>query len=426
MEDGVKEKPITHKQSATSVKILIYSTIVVGIAAGIGGTLLALLLRAVQHLAYGYSPLHLISNETFLEGVRASSATRRIAVLSLCGIIAGFGWWLLYRYGKALVSIEEAIKKNRDMPKLATFIHVLLQIITVGLGSPLGRETAPREISAMFAGRFAKKTGLSPRETKIMLACAAGAGLAAVYNVPLGGALFTLEVLLVTMEWSILLSAFTTYMIAVLISWIVLGNHPQYHIATYELNHSLIIWSALSGPVFGIAAYGFNHLIHHARCNAARNWQLPVLCFINFLIIGFLATYFPVILGNGKSPAQLEFDAVLTVKTSLLLLFLRVGITWSSLRAGCRGGILTPALANGALFAVILGGLGNLFLPANSFNVYAIVGATAFLAASQKMPLTAIILIFEFTRIKLSFLAPILLAVTGAIALFRLCETRGK
>ncbi|KTD21169.1 chloride channel protein (voltage gated) [Legionella londiniensis] len=426
MEGQVRTQRAMPQQSSTPVSILICSTVVVGIGAGIGGTLLALLLRTVQHLAYGYSPWHLVSNETFLEGVRAASPIRRVLVLSLCGIIAGFGWWLLYRYGKPLLSIEEALKKKAHMPKAATMIHVLLQIITVGLGSPLGRETAPREFGAVFADWFSNKIGLSPRDAKIMLACGAGAGLAAVYNVPLGGAIFTLEVLLVTIEWSILLRAFATSVIAVLISWLGLGNHPQYQIATYELNHSLLLWSVLCGPVFGVAAYWFNYLVNGARRNAARNWQLPVLCFINFLMIGFLAAFFPAILGNGKSPAQLEFDAALTLGASLSLLALRVGITWSTLRAGGRGGILTPALANGSLLAAVLGGLWNLYLPGSSLNAYALIGAAAFLAASQKMPLTAIILIFEFTHIKFSFLVPILLAVTGAVGLFRLCDARCK
>src|SRR6266481_7041618 len=82
------------------------------------------------------------------------------------------------------------------MPFWVTLTHAILQIVTVGLGSPLGREVAPRELGAALTTKLSARANLTPEGTRIMIACGAGAGLAAVYNVPLGGALFTLEVLL--------------------------------------------------------------------------------------------------------------------------------------------------------------------------------------------------------------------------------------
>lgn len=189
-------------KSKTPLITLCIVTIAVGISSGMLGMTLALILHYIQHIAYGYSPLHIISNESFLEGVRASSPERRIIILMLCGLIAGIGWAAIYQLGKPLVSIAEALKTNKTMPIISTTFHALLQIITIALGSPLGREVAPREISAVFATLLSKKAGLCITETKIMLACGAGAGLAAVYNVPLGGAVFVLEVLLCTLNWS--------------------------------------------------------------------------------------------------------------------------------------------------------------------------------------------------------------------------------
>ncbi len=93
------------------------------------------------------------------------------------------------------------------MPILTTAVHAVLQILTVALGSPLGREVAPREIGAIFAGWLAHRAGLSVREQQVMVACGAGAGLAAVYNVPLGGALFVLEVLLGTFSLDVVIPA---------------------------------------------------------------------------------------------------------------------------------------------------------------------------------------------------------------------------
>ncbi len=50
-----------------------------------------------------------------------------------------------------------------------------------------------------------------------------------------------------------------------------------------------------------------------------------------------------------------------------------------------------------------------------------LVGATAFLAASMQMPITAVVLVFEFTRVGHDFLIPVLFAVGGALLAFQAC-----
>lgn len=418
MELTTSENQLFQSSKATLALV----TILIGVGSGFLGMCLALLLHYLQHIAYGYSPLHIISNETFLEGVRSSSPERRITILFLCGLIAGMGWWTLYRFGKPLVSIALAIKSGKPMPIFSTFIHAFLQIITIALGSPLGREVAPREVSSVYASWLSAKAGLSPEESKIMLACGAGAGLAAVYNVPLGGAVFVLEVLLCTFNWTILLPALTSSAIAVLVSWWGLGNESIYQLPEFTLNASLIIWSILASPVLGFFAFWFIQIATVQRSKATHNWQMIFSCFVNFLIIGLFSVYFPSLLGNGKSPAEMEFDQSVTIGLSVILFLLRNIFVWSSLRVGAQGGLLTPSLANGALLGAILGGIWNLYLPAAPIHAFAVIGATAFLAAAQKMPFTAIILIFEFTRINFVFLIPIMLAVSGAVAMCQLTK----
>ncbi|WP_233436889.1 chloride channel protein [Legionella adelaidensis] len=390
---------------------------ILGVIVGLIGIVLTYVLHAVQHLAYGYSIHQMISNETFLQGVLNASPLRRLCVLALCGIIASLGWWLLARFASPIVSVAEAVK-TRTMPVITTIVHAFLQIITIALGSPLGREAAPREMGALAAIQWEKKIGLSNKQTKILLACAAGGGLAAVYNVPLSGATYVLEVLLLTLSWEAVIPALVISTIAVVVSWIGLGNKPLYYFSTYHINYSLIIWSILTGPFFGAVAYFFIKATTEARKNAPQDKRLLIYPILNFLCIGFLAILFPALLGNGKSPVQLEFDDELTLTLSLILFVLRMIITWSSLRSGSKGGLLTPCLANGALMGVVLGGLWNFLSESNSLNAYALIGSTAFLAAAQKMPITAILLIFELTHIKFSFLVPLLFAVTGSATSF--------
>jgi H+/Cl- antiporter ClcA len=396
-------------------------TVLTGIGAGLGGMLLALLLHAIQHLAYGYGAGHIIGKESFLQGVTDTAPARRVAVLVACGLIGGCGWWALYRYARPLVSISAAIKPGGPrIPVFATIVHALLQIVTVAMGSPLGREVAPREIGAAFAGWLAKRTGLTAAERRVMIACGAGAGLAAVYNVPLGGAMFVLEVLLGTFGWSVAVPAITTSAIAAVIAWIGLGDEQQYHVPVYGINAQLVVWSVLCGPLFGAAAHGFSRVTSRARDASPKDWRLPLYTLVNFAGIGLLAIWFPQLLGNGKGPAGLSFDDDLGIGLAATLLVLRVFITTTTLRAGAKGGLLTPGLANGALLAVVIAGLANHVWPGLSPGAFAIIGAAAFLSASMQMPITATVLVLEFTHVNHDLAIPMLLAVAGSVATLRL------
>jgi H+/Cl- antiporter ClcA len=383
-------------------------SVLVAITAGLAGMSLALLLRLVQHLAFEYH------SGSFLTGVEAISPDKRFLILVVCGLVSGLGWWAIYLVGEPLVRVKDAVDSQKKMPVLSSIWHVLLQITTVGMGSPLGREGAPRELAALMAQRISAKADLTPQQTRIMLACGAGAGLAAVYNVPIAGAFFALEVLLGEFSFSLLLRALFISGLAVMISWIGLGNYPAYQVPYLQISYSLILWSLIAGPILGFAGYWFKQIAIASQAQARPNWQTPVLCFINFALLGSLAIYFPALLGNGKSAAALEFNDQIGLSLTTILLALRVIITLSTLRAGAYGGLLTPSLAIGALLAVLVGGFWNLFWPGTALSAFAIVGAAAFLAAAQKMPFTAVILILEFTRINLSFLIPLILAISGA------------
>ncbi|MBR8458824.1 chloride channel protein [Burkholderia dolosa] len=427
MRPDLPSAPASSSPSASPFGRLAAVTLLTGVGAGFGGMLLALLLHAIQHVAYGYSVARVVGTESFLTGVTAADPLRRLLVLTGCGIVAGGGWWALYRYGRPLVSIRRAVRAaDPRMPVASTTIHALLQIVTVALGSPLGREVAPREIGSLLAGQFAHRAGLTPDDCRLMVACGAGAGLAAVYNVPLGGAIFVLEVLLGTFERRALIVAFATSTIAAAVAWIGLGNEHQYTVPPFVLSAPLVAWSIVCGPLFGLAAYGFVRLTTRARADAPKDWRLPVLALVNFAVIGVLAMRFPQLLGNGKGPASLGFDGSLTIGVAATLLALKVLIEAGSLRAGAEGGLLTPGLANGALLGVVLGGLWSAVWPGASLGACALVGATAFLAASMQMPITAVVLLLEFTRVDHDSLVPMLVAVVGALVAYRVAQRIGE
>ncbi|MBN9629043.1 MAG: chloride channel protein, partial [Actinobacteria bacterium] len=175
-------------------------TALVGVGARIGGGLVYLGLHSIQHLAFGYS------EGSFLEGLLEAPPVNRVVALVVAGIVGAVGWYFLRAWGRrradhAVVSVEAAVG-GRRMPGVVTLLNAALQVVIVGLGASIGREVAPREIAAWWASWLADRAGVSARERRILVACGAGAGLAAVYNVPFGGAVFAVEILLAEISFA--------------------------------------------------------------------------------------------------------------------------------------------------------------------------------------------------------------------------------
>lgn len=304
-----------------------------------------------------------------------------------------------------------------------TTIHALLQIVTVALGSPLGREVAPREMGALGAGMVARKLRLLEDETRTLIACGAGAGLAAVYNVPLAGALFSLEVMLLSFSWEKTLAAMMTSAIAAWTATLGLGDESQYHFVSSALPHTFLWWAILAGPILGTGAWLFRKATSAARSRARSNWQMPVFCLLGFSLLAILSLYFPELPGNGKGPMQLALSDVLPLSMVAVLLVLKMVVILAVLRGGAEGGLLTPGLAVGGLVSLLLCALWQLGFPGGDKSSFAVVGAAAFLAASMQMPLTAVALVMEFTHMDHSYLAPALLCAAGA---FLTCRALDK
>ncbi len=351
---------------------------------------------------------------SFLQGVTESSRPRRIVAIVAGGAVAGFGWWLLGRYGQRRVSIAAAVANPcAPMPAGTTTIHALLQIVTVALGSPLGREVAPREMGALGAGMVARKLRLLEDETRTLIACGAGAGLAAVYNVPLAGALFSLEVMLLSFSWEKTLAAMMTSAIAAWTATLGLGDESQYHFVSSALPHTFLWWAILAGPILGTGAWLFRKATSAARSRARSNWQMPVFCLLGFSLLAILSLYFPELPGNGKGPMQLALSDGLPLHGRCPVSIEDGGDFGGAARR--RGGwIVNPRAGGGRIGQPAALRALAARLPGGDKSSFAVVGAAAFLAASMQMPLTAVALVMEFTHMDHSYLAPALLCAAGA------------
>lgn len=388
---------------------LVIVTLLVGVGSGIGGLLVSLVLHGVEHLAYGYS------SGTFLDGVLASSPQRRFVALCIAGGVGALGWWALRRWGRPVVSVERGVGGTR-MPPLTTVLNATLQIVVVGLGASVGREVAPREIGALVGGWLSDRAGLSERERRILVACGAGAGLAAVYNVPLSGAVFAVEILLAELSLSTVLPALATAAVATLVARVGVPAGPLYVVPHLSVTPSLLVWSVVVGPLLGFAALGFVQLVDFAGDHRPRGWRILVIMPVAFAIVGLLSIFLPEILGNGRALGQVAFSGTLTLGMLAITAVVKMIATAGTIGSGAAGGTLTPALAIGAALGVVLGGCWSLLWPGSPAAAFAFVAGAAFLASSLRAPVTAVILVVEFTGQGPAILLPTLVAVAGSIA----------
>jgi len=393
-------------------------TLLVGIGSGISGLLVSLLLHGIEHLAYGYS------SGTFLDGVLAGPPIRRVIALAIAGVVGAVGWWALRRWGKQVVSVESSVDGER-MPRLVTIANAGLQIVIVGLGASIGREVAPRELGALVAGWLSERAGLTARERRILVACGAGAGLAAVYDVPLGGAVFAVEILLAELSFATALPALATAAVATLVAQLAVPAGPLYTLPHLALTPSLLVWSIIAGPVIGFAALGFVAAVRLSLAHRiSGNWILLVMPVV-FVAVGVLSIPFPSILGNGRALGQVAFDGAAPLLLVAALLIVKAVATTGTIYSGAAGGTLTPSLALGAALGAVLGGAWLLLWPGSPIAAFAFVAAAAFLASSMRAPFTALILIVEFTGQGPALLAPTMIAIAGSVAVTYLLR-RGR
>lgn len=383
-------------------------TVLVGVGSGVSGAVVAVLLRLVQHVAYGYD------TGTFLDGVEQAPPWLRVTALVGAGLIGGIGWWALRRWGRPEVRVQDALD-GRTMPTATTLATVGLQITVIALGASIGREVAPRLLGGLIADRLAADR-VSPRARRILIACGAGAGLAAVYNVPLGGALFTLEVLLAELSPATVLAAGVTAAIATVVARVAVPDTSLYVMPAVHTTPSLLLCAALTGAALGVGGTAFLRLLAVARRHQPTGWRLAVVMPIVFAIVGAAAIVFPELLGNGRALGQVAFGLLAPAGALATLALLKAALTAGTIASGAEGGTLTPSVSIGAAAGAAAAGAWSLIQPDIPIAAGALVGAAAFLAVTLRAPITAAVLVLEFAGANAAMVLPVLIGVACAAA----------
>lgn len=390
--------------------------VLTGVATGLLGAALMALLFHVEHAAFGYR------RGDFQSGVEAASALRRVTSLLLAGVFGGAAWYLLRRYtpGKKSEIDDVLWSQSGELSVRRSTGTSIISEIVIGMGVSLGREAAPKTMGGLSGGLLGRWFGLSGAQQRLLIACGGGAGLAAVYNVPLGGAFFTAEILLGSVSVATMLPALACCGIATVTAWVYLPNRATYlGVPGYHVSAALLVWALLAGPVIGLgaAAYirGIGWLSHH-RITGTASLFAPLIA---FGALGLVGIAYPQLFGNGKDMAHDVFLGGGTLGFLLILAVLKPVVTALCLASGASGGLFTPVMSTGA---VLGGGLGLLWThlwPGTPVGAYAMVGAAAMIGCAMQAPITGLALVLELTHSGFGLMTPMIVATVLATAVVR-------
>jgi CIC family chloride channel protein len=396
------------------------AVVVTGFGTGLGTAALMKLLYFVQHTLWPGAGMDL------MEAAARADWQRHLAVLLGAGLLIGASQLVLGRLsGANSIDVTSAIWFHAGrLPALRTLGSAVLSVVTVGMGVSLGREGAPKQAGAVIANAASDRVGLSDDERRLLVACGAGAGLAAAYGVPLGGALFALEVLRGELALRFVLPALVTSLIATGVSWAFLPDAPTYAIAAYEGSLSVAAWVLLAGPIAGVVSVLYVRAVAWADRHRAQDWQRIAAPVLALGLLGAVSIAFPQLLGNGRDVAELAFTGQVAPLLLLALLLLKPAASLLCLGSGAPGGLFTPSLALGALLGGVLGYPWSLLWPGVPPGLFAVLGAAAVLAATTQGPISTVVLMIELTGQARSFILPLLLIVAIATLVARTLDAR--
>ena len=374
---------------------------VVGVVVGLASVAIAHVLAFFQNHIWG-------SGTSLLEAAQSIEPRWLCIVIPLTGgILVGLiGWGLrIETRGAGTGRLIQAITLKGGVISLGETLRWLCAALaTLVTGGSLGREGPMMRLSAALGSRLGRQFRLEPRHLRMLVCAAAASALAAVYNSPIGGSMFALEILM----GSFALDVFGPVVVASVLSTLVfrsaMGNLPRFIIPHYELVSAWELPAYLVlGILGGIVSLLFGKALYWAEDVFEKlpgpRWLKPV---IGFGLLGGVGLFLPYVFGNGYDAVNmvLHDDVSLPFKMLLILLVAKLLATALTFGSGGAGGLFMPSLMIGALLGGAFGHRIHIWFPAHTAEqgAYALVGMGAIVAGTTHAPITAIMMIFEQTN----------------------------
>jgi CIC family chloride channel protein len=297
-------------------------------------------------------------------------------------------------------------------PRVAA-IKTLASALTLGSGGSAGREAPIVQIGAALGSTLGQLLRLPTRQMRTLVACGSAAGIAAIFNAPIAGALFAVEVILADFAAAQLAPIVIASVVATVLSRLVLGDHPAFVVPHYVL---VSPWElgpyVLCGLLAAAVAVAFTELLCRVEDGFER-LRIPESAkpAVGGLLVGAIGIGVPHVFGGSYGTVAAALDGQLPLAMLALLLVAKMVATALTLGSGGSGGIFSPCLVLGAVTGGLVGTFAHAWFPAStaSSGAYAVVTMGAVLAAATHAPITAIMLVFELTQ-SIAIIPPIMAA----------------
>lgn len=335
------------------------------------------------------------------------------------GLIAGLLVWKCPdASGSGIPQVKAALmgasKTALDMR--TALIKLVGGIVAIGSGLLMGREGPTVHVGAALSTEINKRAHSEPHKERLLVAAGAGAGLAAAFNAPLAGSLFVLEELLKDISSNTIGTAVLACFVASVVSHMLHGDQSSvHHINAMAANASFSPIETpayvLMGVVAGMIGAIFNKSVMLCLKFNRDIFRLPVAIKVATagVVSGLLVATLPVHFHNyaGMREYIVHGDMGMTAAAAACLVFFILTVV--AYGSGAPGGLFAPSLAMGSAVGHVCALLQQHIQPNVPLETFALVGMGAVFASVARVPITAIVIVFEMTQ-NFSLVLPLMLS----------------
>jgi CIC family chloride channel protein len=323
-----------------------------------------------------------------------------------------------------LASVIKAVALMEGRISRKNWIHkTITSVVSIGTGGGGGREAPIAQVGASIGSTVAQLLKFDPARTRTLLGCGAAAGLAAVFNAPIGGVMFAVEVILGDFSVRTFSPIVVASVVGTILSRSYLGNFPTFMVPRYSLvsNSELVLYFML-GVLAGLSAVLFirtYYTIEEWFQQLEKRFNIPVWSMpaIGGLLCGLVSMWVPELYGFSYEVINKALTGQETWNNMIAVYLLKPVVAAFTVGSGGSGGMLAPSMKMGAMLGGMFGKVVNILFPGMTAasGAYALVGMGALTAGIMRAPLTVILILFEVTG-QYEIVLPIMFAaVTSAL-----------
>ncbi|MBX3044047.1 MAG: chloride channel protein [Candidatus Kapabacteria bacterium] len=401
----------------TEFMYMILMAVMIGIVAGFGSV-------GVKYLIEFISDWVFSGEGTILERVMATPWYMLLIIPTVGGIIVGpFAHFVVPAskgHGVTEV-IHSLLTKGGIIKPVVAIGKSITSAVTIGTGGSVGYEGPIVHIGASIGSSVGQFFRVPTRRLRTLVGCGAAAGIAATFNMPIAGALFAIEVIMMDYAAFQLFPIIISSVIATVISHHYIGNFAEFNASPIVLSSSFEIFNYfILGALCGLIAFLMIKSLYYFEGFFTEQVKVPEYMkpAIGGLMIGAIGIFYPQIIGVGNDSISLALDNNFFWLTAMILVFIKIVSTSITLGSGGSGGMLSPALFVGAMTGFAFGEAMNFIDPSTSFDSgsYAFIAMGGLIAGTVRAPLTAILMVFELTR-QSSAILPLMIVVSISMIL---------